>query len=401
MKKKDLLLNIAFFIMLFSFFRPEYLLRFPIFAMMLNGMKIFSLICIILVFFKERKISHPLLLMIIFWLWMITVTIYNNGDVSTVLNYGISVIALTYIMDYGINKYNRNFFSTLMFCFELVIYINLITIIAFPEGLYTTGSVMTGMATSNWFLGYDNTHIAYFLPAFIVAILYKNLYKKNLRANLLLGAILLSIFICQSGTSLVGGILMIAFIVFHKLIENSKIFNLKNYCIIIVMLFFLIVVFRVQNLFSFIIVGILHKDLTFTNRTMLWDITLSSFLQHPFIGYGWQSQMVRHSMYNSQTIIFAHNQILEYLYLGGIVNIIFYGMIIWYSYVKNKENSTNSLYKVISYGFLILQILYITEVYLNPIIYIVIILLLYANCICNINMKGANNDKIINNYSSI
>ena len=43
--------------------------------------------------------------------------------------------------------------------------------------LFLVGTI--GTALSNWFLGYDNTHIAYYLPAYIVSYIYMNLFKKT------------------------------------------------------------------------------------------------------------------------------------------------------------------------------------------------------------------------------
>lgn len=272
--------------------------------------------------------------------------------------------------------------------------------ILFPKGLYSTGTIYTGIASQNWILGFKNVMISYFLPAYIVGHIYNSLKKSKIRIKLLNIIIFLSCIISGSSTSIVGMsvIVILNYLPFIK--NNTKLFNLRNYFWVSIILFFIIVIFRFQNAFGFIIVDILHKDLTFTNRTFLWDITLEQILKKPFIGYGWENIDVRHTMYNSQTVITAHNQILEYLYMGGIISILVYVYIILSTCNKVKNNYNNDIIKTISSCFFVLLILNLTEVYLNPIIMLVFLFTIYSNDFISEN-KEIKNDKIINYNSSI
>ena len=144
----------------------------------------------------------------------------------------------------------------------------------------------------------------------------------------------------------------------------------------------------------------MQKDLTFTNRTFLWDTTLNYFGQSPIVGYGWQNYSLRRAMYSSNSIIFAHNQILEWLYLGGIIYVLIFIYMCVYMNKISKKHRNNENIQIIHACFLVLQIMWITEVYLNPVIYIVLIMCLYANrFVEEIDIpKGKNNidEKCIN-----
>lgn len=391
---------LMYFIILFPFFKPEYLVRIPIISILFNDWKIISLIIVILLILKRGRLTKQFLLLLLFCFWLTFITIIKMGDFKTVFTFSISIISLSYIVEEGIRNI-KSFIKSLILCFEIVIYINLISIILFPQGLYTTGSTLIGTALSNWFLGYDNTHIAYYLPAYIVSYIYMNLFKKSFRGKALIIAILLSSIICWSATTMVGIFMMILFSALPCIKRNTKIFNLKNYLLLTIFLFLFIVIFRMQNKFEFLIVDILKKDLTFTNRTILWEITLTYIVKHLLFGYGWQSASIRHLMYNSKTIIFAHNQILEYLYLGGIVCIIIYLSLWLYAIKSTKKNKNNENIQIIHVAFLILQILSITEVYLNPIMYLVLIFTVYSSAIADSIKESRNEKKIINNYSSL
>lgn len=81
-------------------------------------------------------------------------------------------------------------------------------------------------------------------------------------------------------------------------------------------LFFTVVLYRLQNVFAFLIEGVLHKGLSFTGRTEIWDMAIKNILASPALGYGIaQSGKVyrlrKHKYYH------AHNVFLEILMEGG------------------------------------------------------------------------------------
>lgn len=260
-----------------------------------------------------------------------------------------------------------------MFCFEIAIYINFITLIVFPDGMY-----LTETTNLNWFLGYDNTHVVFLLPAFLIALIYMELTNKKLRSIILIFVIIVSCLMRGSATTVMG-IAIFTILLIPILRNNTKYFNYKNYMIIILVIFIAIVILRLQNYFSFIIVDLLGKDLTLVNRTSLWDTTIKYIKDNLFLGYGWQEDSVRHNMYNSISIISAHNQYLEYLYLGGIPLICIYGYMIIYIYKITNKIIDNKIIQYISIAFFALQVIYIAEVFTNPIIYLILIIALYSD----------------------
>ena len=76
------------------------------------------------------------------------------------------------------------------------------------------------------------------------------------------------------------------------------------------------VLYRLQDVFAFLIEGVLHKGLSFTGRTEIWDTAIDNILHSPALGYGLaQSGKVyrlrKHKYYH------AHNVFLEVLMEGG------------------------------------------------------------------------------------
>jgi O-antigen ligase len=86
-------------------------------------------------------------------------------------------------------------------------------------------------------------------------------------------------------------------------------------------MFFSIVVLRLQNIFSFFIEGVLHKGLSFTGRTDIWDKAIAMILESPFLGYGIAQsgkvyRLSKHKYYH------AHNAFLEVMVEGGVFALI-------------------------------------------------------------------------------
>ena len=362
---KRLNFSFLYFLILIPFFKTDFIARFQFVSTLFNVLKILSIGFIILTVCKKKYLSKKMQLLFIFGLTIIIPTVIYHGDKSAAFNYFISLWCLSYLVD-TLNK-NAKFLGTLLFMFEIFIYINFITMLLYPSGMYSTGTVYTGIASQNWFLGFKNILICYFLPAYIVSYLYMNITGKKVRTIILTVIIFISTLISGSTTTLIGMTILLFFSIFAFFQKKYKIFNFKNYIIFSVVLFFSIIIFRLQNLFEFLIVGILNKDLSFTNRIELWDITLNAIRNKPIIGHGWETSAVRHLMYNSSTIITAHNQILEYLYLGGITSIISLLVILKVTNRDLKKHYNDKNIQIISLGFFIYQILNLTEVYLNPI----------------------------------
>lgn len=394
-KIKRINFNLMYFIVLLPFFKTDYLARFNNISTLLNLMKLISIGFIFLTAYKRKYISKKMQLLLLFGLTIIIPTMIYSGDKVEVFNYFVTFWCLAYLVDF-LNK-DKMFIGTLMFIFEIFIYINFATMIIYPNGMYSTGTIFTGIAYQNWFLGFKNILICYFLPAYIVSYIYMNITGKKVRTIVLIVTIFISTIIAGSTTSLVGLSILLFFSIFSFVQRQYKIFNFKNYIIVTILMFFGIVIFRLQNLFEFLIVDILQKDLTFTHRTELWDITMKAIKHNPIIGHGWQNTDIRHFMYNSSTIITAHNQILEYLYLGGLITLIVLLIILKVSNHDLKKYYQDKNVQIISLGFLIYQILNITEVYLNPIMLLLFILPVFGDKFVLKEEKAISNETVNNN----
>lgn len=368
--KKDIFKMLLYIFLLIPFFQIEYLtITYPVFSSIYKILLLFSEISIILLYLKGNKLSKITLYVTIFELVLIFASILNSSEVSTQINVAIKLISLTCLIDYGVKNDTKNFINAFLLLLEILIYSNFISILIYPDGMYDTH-----LQSYNWILGYDNSHIIYFITAFYISYINKMLNKnQNFRFILLTIISMLSVFIRFSATSIVGYSLILLFMIFNKTLKNTKIFNIYNYLITNLILFFAIVIFRVQNLFSYLIVNILHKDLTFTNRTGIWDRTIAYINKSILFGYGLEPSTIRSTKNNFIYGINAHNFILEIMYQGGILALISFVAILISACKKLYKYKNNMVSKVVSFVIFVLFLMMITEYYNIQFIFIVLV----------------------------
>lgn len=124
-----------------------------------------------------------------------------------------------------------------------------------------------------------------------------------------------------------------------------------------------IVFFRVQSIFSYLIVNILHRNLSFTGRTNLWDYYINQFVEEniflKMIGNIGVTDMSTNS----------HNMFLGLLSFTGIIGVSIYFFLLFLSIRKIKRNIKTDSAKYISiiiFCFLINSLA--MEFYLQPMI---------------------------------
>ena len=130
--------------------------------------------------------------------------------------------------------------------------------------------------------------------------------------------VLLSSILVMNRTSIFIMIPVLIFLLFPKLLQFTKVFNILTYTGIGLFFNLIFVVFRKQSIFSWLIVGIMHREISLTHRTEVWDAALSAIQKKPILGHGYQTFVF------SPIIETTHNEFIEMLYKTGIVGLILF-----------------------------------------------------------------------------
>ena len=137
-----------------------------------------------------------------------------------------------------------------------------------------------------------------------------------------------SIFYCFSANSVVAFSIFIIYILFNKFTNNIDILNIKTYIKSYIILSFSFVIFRIQRIFSWFIVDVLHKSITLSTRTILWDRVQDLILKRPILGYGQEICDVVVEKYGDSHFTHAHNTFLDVVYKGGVIGLIFHALLL-------------------------------------------------------------------------
>lgn len=193
--------------------------------------------------------------------------------------------------------------------------------------------------------GYRNVTFRFAIPAFTCSLVLDSLERKSIsiRTATVYIISLFEILAAYSATSALAFLLMGGLCILWKCRILIKWLNALSYAIGYLVLFFGFVILRIQYSLGFLIEPVLHRSVTFTGRTELWDQAITYLANSHFItGYGsdytwnmlkWGDAVQKH----------AHNDVLNILMLGGVGALItltiVVGLAIWRLY-RLKETET-------------------------------------------------------------
>lgn len=326
-----------------------------------NMLLLINFLIILLLVLRNKKISKINIFIFLFLLVHILSTLFNKGNIHDVLIMDIKILSLCMLIDLELRENTKEFLLSFEFVLYTLVIINLFTIFLYPEGMYV--SPISGYQR-NWFLGFKNIHILYILPALLLSIInsYVSMNKITLRTWILLAISILSLYKVWSATSIVAIIIVMVMMVFISFIEKINI-NFNRTIIGYIILFFSVIILRLQNLFKYLIVNILGKDLTFTGRTYIWDYVIKFIKEKPILGYGKEFSSVRYAKGYNYHSFHAHNIFLEIIYQTGFVGLIIISIIIKLIIKKLKEYKKDILAKSIFIFLIIYFVMMLMEAY--------------------------------------
>lgn len=312
--------NICFFLisLLFCLYTSCYLGKNQIFINSISVICFFLSFIILFLFILRFKFNKFNITLILFFIILFIATISSEyGDSLLFIKLYIPILSYILYIETSIELNYKMVLNTLSNLLILLVFINFITIILFKDGLYANE-----LYSHNWFLKYDNMHSFIYFPAILITYLNTRITKKNNKFIFLLIIVTFCILYCFSANTVVAYSLFLVLYLLNNINKKILFFNSKNFLIIHATLFFSIVVFRIQNAFSWFIVGVLHKNTTFSDRIFIWDKVLEFIKAKPLLGYGIEDISLFSKKIGSIYYTHAHNTYLDILYKGGIFTLV-------------------------------------------------------------------------------
>lgn len=363
LSKKAIRLYMLYIFLLLPFFEMPYLfILSATIGTIYKIHKIASGLLILFLVLKNRKYSKIINYIVLYLLVLIISTIYNSGDFNYLFSLVLGILTLCLITDYGLRNHTDYFLKAFELMLSILVYMNFLTIVLNPDGLYIAADTLY---SENWLLGYRNSLILYVFPALLCSVInsYRKTDKLLPRTKFLFVISTISTILSGSSTLLVGLFLMFIFMFFKRYFINKRFLNTKTYLVNYLVMFFGIIIFRVQNIFSFVIVNILKRDLTFTGRIYIWDYVIEFIKEKPILGYGVESTIKRYAKTKYWKSFHAHNIFLEVLYKTGFIGFIIFIKIISLSSKELYKTTNNLISKYISWALFTFMILLLMEAY--------------------------------------
>ena len=373
LKKKEL----QVFLLMLPILKPECLdYVFVRIGTLFNIGRVLSVTIMLVAVLRRRiKVSNVSKIILLLNIWILVTTLINGTEIKGAVLSLLVVTAMVLIVEYYMN-YPFVVLNALFHNFEVIIYLNLLSLILFPNGLYIHGVHDEFIC---YFLGFKNSYMGYCLMAIFLAtcnILYNRRYKSSI---FLILASYAQIVISWSALSVVAiSCVILCLVVFFKLkkIKILKYFSFTMLFVSYVAVNVLVVFFHITENVPFIasfIENVLGKSSTLTGRMDIWNLGIDLLVQKPIIGYG-LGQFIEYRGYTW----YGHNQFIELFLEGGIVAVILFIIIMILISRKIKRITKTNIYYVVMASYIGLFIYFIGEAGKLPIFYLFYLITYYS-----------------------
>lgn len=353
--------KIYYCVLFFFLLKPDYFSFLGVFTVVYNMGFIITLNYVLFSEFRNLKIKKLTLIVYSIVLFPLLVAALKGVELSqSVLIPVFQTIGLVAVIDKGMKTKASETLSGLALLLEIYIYINFISILLCPNGLYEA-ELYSG---NYWFLGYKNVMVRFLIPAIVINAIC-TVYKKgqyNIRLFVLIVISVMTEWMVDCKTGLLGiGIVAIAMLIFSRR-KLPKCFNAKNGMIVVGVLSVALGTTAMLNNFSGILQDLGEKASVFS-RQAVWFRAIQLFLKSPIFGYGVRTNDGYRQLINLSTgwgyFSHPHNYILYVLIQGGLVEICLIGNLmtkVSKMCLKNRENYTAKMLLVYYIAFFVMGI---------------------------------------------
>lgn len=333
MLNKNVVICFFTFLFLTRIFNCAIFVYFPILEIIYARVSQFTALYVLILYvFFYKKISMSIVLVTIYTGVLFISTRLGSGNYYNIIQRIYPVLSFLMFMEIQIKQHHaQNFMKAIAnTCFALTV----IEFVLLPVSELCWGEYI-------FFLSGRNQMYIGFAIGILSIYYYYGIHSMFFK--LYLGISLVCILYGGSSNNL----LAIIFFIFVMAIGfNKKVLKIVlNFSVLFgyPLLNMGVVVFRIHEYFGFLIEGILHKSITLTSRTYIWDTALELIKQSPVWGYGVANNgnvfhvvAERINAPNIDAWYSGHNQYIQALYEGGFIFLII--VLIWIIYASNKIN---------------------------------------------------------------
>lgn len=310
--------RIIMILLILPYLEPAYIS--PFVEHIFNLGKIISFLICVFIFLTEKGIQkHADILryIICFYTAYLLSTIINRGDLIRGFIDSITVIGWCILtIDLAFSERNKDFFIALVYLYDILLIVNLVSIVLFPGGI---------LQMDMYFLGHDDTLLNWSIPDIIFSYLLDQI-SINKRNHPYTFVALLLLVMTNMMTGSASGYLSILVLLFGYVILKDAIIGFHAFNVALLVLNIGLIFFRIQRAFAFLIEKILHRNVGLTGREKIWKTVLPFIYDRPILGYGSEYSFIKASKFtltDGSYFQFAHchSFFLQTLYESGIIGL--------------------------------------------------------------------------------
>lgn len=278
---------------------------------------------------------------IAFYVLIFVLNVVAGGNMRRVIStvYPPAGLIMLLEMVYRINAKKAT--VALNYIFNLLITLNFLQILLFGDAI----------GEYRYLLGYRNQMgLVLFITIFLGYLYY---LMRDTKMFFVYSFVLtvLTVIMLGSMNNLIALAVILLYMVMPKNVKAKIDKPFSNHLVLIYIVSFVsVVILRVQNIFSFLIEDILHRSLSLSGRTYIWDEAIRLIKLNPILGYGRGETAnyfaVEYYMSNlslKQGVYSAHNAFLQTCYEFGIIPIILMLGLLYYYTRQIKRMSTKEM----------------------------------------------------------
>ena len=345
---------------------------------------------VIFLYARYGKITIPAVWLFVFLGWSFVTTFFLSGNTLSFYQIFLPVAAMSLLIELAIIHKGYTLLDAVA-VFRIYLYANFLLVILFRQGV---------SGPERWLLGYRNMQSWTILPV-LTLLMIRALWKfgkidKLTVLDVIIGMI--TLVIVKSATSWVGAfvylvMLCISFFCYKKKKPMPKIINLFDGLAASILFFVGIVLLKLQHVFEPLIVNILHKDISFTGRTVVWDMAVDFIKTHWFAGAGYLKRAEYVNLFKNDGYNYPHphNYVLSLLMQGGVVllaiviiGFVIAGIKLW----KERCSLISNLLLTLLLSLVIMGFTEALSMYMCSLMYPMLILAMHVEKLKNVERRG-------------
>lgn len=359
---------VAVFMLCVRFLQFEFLLNIPwvktLYAILSRICAVAVMLWFLVSFRKVPKMLYVSLCAI--YGCMFLATVINGGNLRILIGSAYPVLALnafSILMCLSVAS-AKKYIKVLSAFFSIVATINLVFMFVTPE-LFNNPDISKGNV---FFMGLENLLGYPCVVGLFLVLLNDYLNKEKWKVQWYVVVYGLTMALNFSVGSMMGAIVLLGYLVLPFVRKLFRKFDIMFFAGLVGTLLVIFIFFNEAVLgfppIRFVIENVLGKDITLTNRTIIWDVAMEKILEHPIWGYGVGDTGNVFTIANIDGRIAtysAHNQFLQTWYEGGTITMIAFVVFLLTGSVLLKRSSDKQIPLYTSLAVTTLLIMILTE----------------------------------------